>query len=185
MANVLGLVSFRVFPSEMGGQKGVTLFYQHLAAHHRIVLACSENNETSGQQHAKTFPALHHNRKIYLNIFRVKQLSEIVKQEKIDCIIAEHSFTGWMAWWLARRNHLPFIIHSHNIEALRFRQMNRRWWKLYLAYEKWIHRQAHFSFFYQRRRPAVCHRKISFGSAEINRGYLWRGKSESYSTSRN
>ena len=147
MANVLGLVSFRVFPSEMGGQKGVTLFYQHLAAHHRIVLACSENNETSGQQHAKTFPALHHNRKIYLNIFKLKQLSEIVKKEKIDCIIAEHSFTGWMAWWLARRNHLPFIIHSHNIEALRFRQMNRRWWKLYLAYEKWVHRQADFSFF--------------------------------------
>lgn len=147
MANVLGLVSFRVFPSEMGGQKGVTLFYKHLAAHHHVVLACSENNEISDHHSLKIIPALFDNRKINLNVSRLKQIGKIIAQEKIDCIIAEHSFTGWMARWLARKHHLPFIIHSHNIEALRFRQMNRPWWKLYLAHEKWIHRQANFSFF--------------------------------------
>lgn len=147
MANVLALVSFKVFPADMGGQKGVVHFYHHLAAHHRIIMACSKNNEILAQQSPGILPVLFPNRKIYLNVFKLRSLSKIIREKKIECIIAEHSFTGWMAGWLARRHRLPFIIHSHNIEASRFRQMHRSWWKVYFGYEKWIYQKADFSFF--------------------------------------
>jgi glycosyltransferase involved in cell wall biosynthesis len=70
-----------------------------------------------------------------------------VQQYKPDVLVAEHSYSGWIAIVLRRATGVPFIIHSHNLEALRFRQMNRRWWPLYARYERWIHRQADHNFF--------------------------------------
>lgn len=146
MANVLALVSFKIFPAEMGGQKGVAEFYRYLAPHHKIVMALSANNENVDTGYA-TFPILHHNRRMFLNLFKIRSLERIVKEHAIDCIIAEHSFTGWLAKRLSKRTGIPFIIHNHNIEHLRFRQMGRRWWRLYAHHEKRIFRDAHHLLF--------------------------------------
>jgi len=144
MPNVLGLVSFRVFPPHMGGQKGVALFYKHLQQHLNVVLAVSKDNQETDLKIEKV---LHSNKKIYLNIFKIKQLKQVVRSNKVDVIIAEHSYAGWIAWLLHRLVHKPFIIHSHNIESRRFHQMKKWWWKLYQWYEEWIHRKAQFNFF--------------------------------------
>lgn len=145
MPNVLGLVSFRIYPTLMGGQKGVALFYQYLSQHLNVWLAASSDNEASEEVQLEgiLFP----NKKIYFNVSRMKQLKQMVTGKNIDVIIAEHSYTGWMAWWLHRKTGKPFIIHSHNIESKRFRQMNKWWWKIYHRYEGWIHRKANHNFF--------------------------------------
>jgi glycosyltransferase involved in cell wall biosynthesis len=41
------------------------------------------------------------------------------------------------------------IIHSHNIEGLRWKGLNKWWWKILWQYEAWAHRQADFNFFKQ------------------------------------
>jgi glycosyltransferase involved in cell wall biosynthesis len=138
---VLGLVSFRVFPTHMGGQKGVALFYKHLRQHVPVVLAVSNDNKDSGA--LESYAVLHPNRKMLLNLFRLQWLKNLVRRRHISLVIAEHSYTGWLAWLLKR----PFIIHSHNIESSRFRQMHKKGWRLYRAYEGWIHRRADHSFF--------------------------------------
>ena len=145
MGGVLGLVSFRVYPTHMGGQKGVALFYQYLQEWIPVHLASSMDNKNSAGiiQERILFP----NKKIYRNAFRLKKLEALVRKENISVLIAEHSYTGWLAWWLHRRTGKPFIIHSHNIESRRFRQMHHWWWRLYAGYEGWIHRRAQHSFF--------------------------------------
>jgi glycosyltransferase involved in cell wall biosynthesis len=55
-----------------------------------------------------------------------------------------------MALVLKKMFQIPFVIHSHNIEALRFRQMDRPWWKWYWHYEKWVHQKADHNFFISR-----------------------------------
>jgi glycosyltransferase involved in cell wall biosynthesis len=62
-------------------------------------------------------------------------------------VVAEHSYTGWLAFLLRWLTGVPFVIHSHNNEASRFRQMGKPGWKLYAQYERWIHREANFNFF--------------------------------------
>ena len=39
------------------------------------------------------------------------------------------------------------MIRSHNIEAHRFRDMQRLFWQTYHSYEKYVHRKADHSFF--------------------------------------
>lgn len=143
--NILGLVSFRIFPTHMGGQKGVALFYRYLQQHATVLLAVSNDNQESKETgiEKKLFP----NKKIYRNLFTLSSLKKIVREKKIDLIIAEHSYTGWIAWLLQRSTGKPFIIHSHNIESKRFHQMHVWWWKLYKKYEGWIHRKANHNFF--------------------------------------
>lgn len=145
VSDVLGIVSFRIFPTLMGGQKGVALFYASLRRHLDVSLAVSNDNESDPAQEAH--PVLYPNRKIYLNLFRLKAMQQIMHKNGTDVIIAEHSYTGWLAWLLRKRTGHPFIIHSHNIESKRFRQMHKWWWRLYEMYEGWIHRKADHNFF--------------------------------------
>ncbi len=37
MANVLSLVSYKIFPAKLGGQKGIALFNEYLSAFHQLI----------------------------------------------------------------------------------------------------------------------------------------------------
>lgn len=149
MATALALVTFKVFPPRMGGQKGVALFYKHLTQHLKVTMAATPDNDAkSAVSHGVDLrPLLFSNKKIFLNGCRLNALAQLVKKTSADVVISEHSYPALLGLQLRKKTGKPLIIHSHNIEALRFRQMGRLWWKAYLAYERWVHRQADFSFF--------------------------------------
>ena len=149
MTHALGIVTFKIFPALMGGQKGVALFYKYLAKQLSVSVAVSiENDSKEAQaQGITSIPTLFPNRRIYANLARLFKLEALVKSLHADVIIIEHSYPAFIGLWLKRRTGKPFIIHSHNIEALRFRQMGRSWWHTYLNYERWMHQQADFNFF--------------------------------------
>lgn len=145
MIRVLALVTYRIYPTQMGGQKGVALFYEALQTHVDVMLALSKNNEVDDTAMQKKL--LYTNRLLPLNMLCIGVLKKLCSQSKVQLIIAEHSYAGWMALLLKKQTGLPFIIHSHNLEALRFKHMQRWWWGLYERYEKWIHQKADFNFF--------------------------------------
>jgi glycosyltransferase involved in cell wall biosynthesis len=149
MAGVLALVTFKVFPPLMGGQKGVALFYKHLAKHLKVTLAATLANDSDDARSSGVDinPILYPNRKIFLNLTCLQKLKRLLEESSSDVIISEHSYPALIGLWLRKKTGKPLIIHSHNIEALRFRQMGRLWWKAYQAYERWVHRKADFNFF--------------------------------------
>ena len=147
MAKVLALVSFKIFPPHMGGQKGVAFFYKYLGLHHDVLLVASKDNALFIESNYEVHSILYANKKMPGNIFVLPALTKLIRLQKIDCIIAEHSYTGWLAYLLKKLMGKPFIIHSHNIEWQRFQQMKRKGWGLYRSYEKWIHRKADHNFF--------------------------------------
>jgi glycosyltransferase involved in cell wall biosynthesis len=147
MTKVLALVTFKILPPEMGGQKGVALFYKHLQKYLSIDLAVSKNNKVDSYEGIHVLPFLYPNKQIYRNLLLIGRLVRLTRKHKIECMVCEHSYTGWIGWLLNRKLKIPFIIHSHNIEASRFRQMKYSFWKYYSRYEKWIHKKADFNFF--------------------------------------
>jgi polysaccharide biosynthesis protein PslH len=160
MANILALVSFKIFPPHMGGQKHVVLFYEYLQNYHQVyMLASNDNTETI----SASFPVqtlLYPNKRMASNRGLLSTIKTIIEKEKIDCIITEHSYTGWLGYLLRRKTGKPFIIHSHNLEVYRFRQMKKTGWRIYKPYEKWIHRKADHSFFISQEEMEIAQREF-------------------------
>ena len=143
MTKVLALVTFRIFPANMGGQKSVAIFYEYLQKRMDVLIACPR----SGDEKNECLVHLYANKRIWFNVFILGRIKQVIRNAGVQLIIAEHSYPGFLALLLRNVTGRPFIIHSHNIEASRFRQMNRWWWQVYAYYEKWIHQRADFNFF--------------------------------------
>lgn len=145
--NVLGIVSYKVFPAQMGGQKCVAEFYTHLAEYTTVTLVASRENTAGTDTAYEIFPFLYNHWQGMANILYLYKLKKLIREKAIDVIIIEHSYFGWLGLLLRWLTKKPVIIRSHNIEALRFRDMQRYWWPLYEWYEKKVHRKMNHNFF--------------------------------------
>ncbi|MEI8074706.1 MAG: glycosyltransferase [Bacteroidota bacterium] len=145
--SVLSLVSYRVFPALMGGQKCVVDFYEHLSQHAQVVLAVSKDNEKSTSTKYTVEPFLFNHWSGDFNLIYIFRLLKLMKNNKVEFIIVEHSYFGWLALILRFFSKNKMIIRMHNIEAHRFRDMQRFWWRIYLIYEKWICKKADHLWF--------------------------------------
>ena len=145
--SILGLISYKVFPAQMGGQKCVSEFYSHLANHTKVTLVVAKENGVPENSTIKVFPFLYNHWWAILNLLYLYKLTRLIKDQGIDIIFIEHSYFGWLGLLLRSLTKKPFVIRSHNIEALRFRDLQKNWWRLYEWYEKRIHRKADHNFF--------------------------------------
>lgn len=145
--NILALISYKVFPAQMGGQKGIADFYAYLSELDNIIIVASKNNQLSDIPFSKKYNFLFPHGKGILNILKLFFVLQLIRSEQIDVIVVEHSYWGWYGYLLHLISHKPFIIHSHNIEAERFKIQHRKYWKMYAWYEKWIHQLCSHQFF--------------------------------------
>lgn len=175
---VLGIISFKVFPAQMGGQKYVTDYYTELSKHTKVVLAVSKDNEIDRFAPYTIYPFLYNNWLAFLNLFYIFKLCSIIRKEKIDIILIDHSYFGWLGFILRLITKKKLAIKSANIEALRFKDMRRIGWQLYYKYEGWVHRIANINFFITDEErefainnwkliPAVC-KTLPYGSTTLS-----------------
>ncbi len=142
------LVSYKIFPPKMGGQKGIALFYQYLEKLIPVTLLTIKENEPADFLKAPIIPILGKNRKWrYINPFLFFKVKLFLKKNEITHLVFEHPYYGWLAFLLSRFTKTKIIIHSHNIESLRFKSTGKCWWSILWHYEKWTHRLAHLNFF--------------------------------------
>jgi glycosyltransferase involved in cell wall biosynthesis len=145
MANVLSIVSYKIFPAKFGGQKGIANFNEYFSKYHTLYCVTVKNNTPAAASY-KIINKLGKSRFRYINIFYFGLLKKIIRQNNISHIIIEHPYYGWLALLLKRFCKVKLIIHSHNIEAERFETVGKWWWKILWHYEKHIHRDADFTF---------------------------------------
>ncbi|MEP7237402.1 MAG: glycosyltransferase [Ferruginibacter sp.] len=144
---VLSLVSYKFLPPDMGGQKGIAFFNRYLSKH--INLSCITIKENS-QLLSEPYPIkniLSNSATRYINPFYFFTLSRIIREEKITHLVIEHPYYGWLGILLKWSCKVKLIIHSHNIESLRFKTMGKWWWGILWHYEKMAHRNADNNFF--------------------------------------
>ena len=144
--NLLSLVSYNFLPAKMGGQKNVALHNAYLSKHVNLVCVATSLNDTKVATY-KVYNILNESPFRYINIFYFFTIRRIIKEEKITHLLLEHPYYGWLGFLLKYFCKVKLIIHSHNIESMRFRTLHKWWWKVLGYYEKWVHQQADFSLF--------------------------------------
>lgn len=145
MANVLSVVSYKIFPAKFGGQKGIASFNEYFAGYHTLYCITIEDNLPSYAAY-KIINVLHNRSLRYINVFYFGLMKKIIRQHNISHIIIEHPYYGWLGLLLKHFCKVKMIVHSHNIESERFKTTGRWWWKILWSYEKHIHRGADFTF---------------------------------------
>jgi len=144
---ILALVSYRVFPALMGGQKCIAAFYQELQKSVHLKLIVSSDNDLSYAPGLDATNYLYNHWKGFHNLRYFWRLRKIIQTNQIDFLIIEHSYFGWLGWLLKLFTRVQLILRVHNIEAYRFRDMQRKWWRIYYLYERWICNRANQIWF--------------------------------------
>jgi glycosyltransferase involved in cell wall biosynthesis len=147
MKNILAIAPYKFLPAQSGGQKGIFLFYKYLVNEANIYCVSTQNNDLSNTGGINVSAIFSNSSMRYINLFYFFKLKKIISKNNIDTIIIEHPYMGMLGILLQFFCKKNLIIHSHNIETLRFKNLKKWWWRLLFSYEKTVHRMADFSFF--------------------------------------
>ncbi len=150
MINVLSIVSYGFLPALMGGEKNISIFNDHLSGLVNLCCVTVKKVEIPGTPKYEILPLLSNSMLRYINPFYFFTLRKIVREKKISHVILEHPYYGWLGIALQKILGIKLIIHSHNIEALRFKSFRKWWWRLLWLYERAVHRRADMNFFITR-----------------------------------
>ena len=85
---ILTIVPYKVFPAHMGGQKGIALFYEHLAKFTKVNMVATKNNDTPNFENINFIPALTSTKLKFLNPFYFFLLKNIIRQ-KVEQPVAQ------------------------------------------------------------------------------------------------
>lgn len=143
----LSVVWYKVLPPKYGGQKGIALFNKYLSKQAGVVCLCSESNEPDGNEHYKIIPSLPLSKTQIINPSCWLRVLRTVNKEKCSHIILEHPYYGIAGVLAKKLKNVKLIVHSHNIEYLRFQKQNKWWWRLLFSLERRTHRNADLSLF--------------------------------------
>lgn len=144
--NILCLVSYNFLPAKMGGQKGIASFYTFYSKEVNITCVTTKSNDPSEADY-EVLNILSDSAQRYINLGYFFTLRNIIKTKKISHLQIEHPYYGWLAILLKWFCAVQVIIHSHNIESIRFKSIGKSWWRLLWLYEKWVHQHADFNLF--------------------------------------
>jgi polysaccharide biosynthesis protein PslH len=141
------LVSYKVLPAVMGGQKGIALFCKYIARHVQLTVITTSNNDKAAAEGYEVVPIWSASPLRYINPFKFFTIRSIIRRRKITHLQLEHPYLGWLGLLLKWFTGVRLIVHSHNLEGLRWKNLGKWWWKLLWHYEKYIHRQADYNYF--------------------------------------
>ena len=144
---ILGIVPYRFLPAQIGGQKAIEQLYCSLGKKVPVFVVSTQNNDAVAAKHFSFIPLFNNHLLRYGNFFYLKSISKIVLEHSITHLFTEHPYMGWMALYLKKRYKISLVVHSHNIESIRFKSLGKKWWRLLWYYERFIYRAADYVFF--------------------------------------
>ena len=146
MGSILSVVWYKVLPAVFGGQKGIASFSEHLGKHHELTMLCSRDNKgvPSTYEVDATLPTGRMQVLLPWNWLRIYRQ---MRQMSATHLLLEHCYYG-IAGILAKSfTGVRLILHEHNIESERFRQMGKWWWPLLFILERQTCRKADLVLF--------------------------------------
>lgn len=147
MKKVAVIAPYPYLPFFSGGQKFIAQFLEYLGKEVQLTVITVAENDFSLAKGYKTIPLLKRSFNRYYDLSLVKKIGTIIQQEKLDTLIWEHPYYGWLANRIKKNTGIRTIIHTHNIEYQRFRSTGRWWWPILKVYEKWAFKKADGLFF--------------------------------------
>jgi glycosyltransferase involved in cell wall biosynthesis len=146
MARILSVVWYKILPARFGGQKGIAEFNEHLSFYHTLFCLCSKNNQ-SDQLNYTLLPELPETRVQVINPLNWLKINRKIHELGISHLILEHCYYGMAGIWAKRFSSAKLIVHAHNIESSRFREMGKWWWRFLWILEKNTYRHSDLVLF--------------------------------------
>jgi glycosyltransferase involved in cell wall biosynthesis len=143
---IVSLVWFKIFPAKFGGQKGIAIFLEYLTAYFDITCLCSRDNNYLGNS-LKVVPKLPVRKWQFINPIIWVSILLRIKKENAEVLIIEHPYhaiTGILAKKLLK---VRLVLHQHNLEHVRFREMGYSWWPILKFLESQLSRHADLVLF--------------------------------------
>jgi len=147
MTNVLSIVSYQFLPAKMGGQKGIAFFNRFFSKEVNLTCITTENNDGNYADGYELLNILSNSKIRYINPFYFFTVKKIIKDKKITHLLLEHPYYGWLGILLKHFCKVKLVIHSHNIESVRFKSTGKWWWKILEYYEELTYKNADTCFF--------------------------------------
>lgn len=144
---LLSIVWFKVLPARFGGQKGTALFNRYLAEGAPLVCLCAQSNQPDEALNYHLRAELPDGKKTVLQPSVWQKILAVASEEKPTHLLLEYPYHAWSAVRACRRTGARLVLHEHNIEYQRFRELKKWWWPLLRRYERWAMQQADLVLF--------------------------------------
>lgn len=143
--NVTSLVWYKVLPAKFGGQKAIVQLSEAIARRLPFEMICSSNNERSSFFPAKRILPLGKGQVFNPIVWR--KIEKELKSEVTTHLLIEHCYYGLFGWYMKKKHGMKIILRHHNIEAARFREINKTGWQLLRWYEMKVSRMADLNLY--------------------------------------
>ena len=149
MPKVISIVSYQFLPAKFGGQKAIAVFNKYLSRFVELRCITTKNNSASGAEGYEIVSLFSTSPFRYINPLNFFRIKKLISEWAATHVIIEHPYFGWLGLMLKRFCNVKLIIHSHNIEGNRWKELGKWWWRILLWYEKFSHSRADYNFFIQ------------------------------------
>lgn len=168
MINLLTIAPYNFLPAHTGGQKAMFLLYKYIARKVNITCVSTQTNDLS-KAPFEVLPLFSDSPLRYINPLYFFKLKKLIRKRDISHVSIEHPYMGMLGLMLKNMCEVKLIVRSHNIEAVRFKSLNKWWWPLLQWYERYVHRRADHSFFIteEDRLYAVEHYKLAENKTSV------------------
>jgi len=139
---VLSIVSYSLLPYTTGGQKSVAQFNEFLGSQCDFTVIGTAANNLTLVRNYTLLPWLQNGLIKFFQFSLFFKISKLIKNNGIQYCMIEHPYMGWLGWLIRWNCKIPLIVHTHNIEFLRFKSIGKKWWFILMMYEKWILKSA-------------------------------------------
>jgi polysaccharide biosynthesis protein PslH len=146
MYRFLSIVWYKIYPPEFGGQKGIASFNESLSKLHPVDVLCASSNAVITDYEKNVLPDLPVSKWQFINPVVWYKIHKQILKHQYTHLIIEHPYYGFIGAYYKNKKR-KFILHSHNIEAKRFKQLKKWWWFLLEVYEKWCMQKADLVLF--------------------------------------
>jgi glycosyltransferase involved in cell wall biosynthesis len=156
-------------PAKMGGQKGIYLFLAYFCRYCSLTCYTTQNNIPEPGIGFSVRNILSNHKLRYINPVYFFMLKREFRKNEITHLVIEHPYYGWLGSMLKMFANIKLIVHSHNIESLRFRDTGKWWWRILWYYERFTHRRADKSLFISEedRQYAIQHFGLNADNTEV------------------
>jgi glycosyltransferase involved in cell wall biosynthesis len=147
---IISVISYPFLPATTGGEICTAGLLNELSKNHEVTAFTVEPYKNGYEyQTGKTemVYAMPFNASRYYNFSLIGKLNKLVKQKKVNWILFEQPWFGWLIVWLRLTSKNKIAVRSHNIEYLRFKSMGKWFWQMLYIYEKTTYKSAHLVFF--------------------------------------
>jgi polysaccharide biosynthesis protein PslH len=142
--NILYIVPYKFVKPTSGGQIASYHEIKSLSKVVKVIAVGVIDNDES--KDFTLLPLLKKERSRYYDWSSIERLGVIIVKSKIDIVITEHPYLGWLLVMLRKKYKVKIAVRSQNVEALRFKDMGKKWWPILRVYERWVHNKMDYVF---------------------------------------